>query len=177
MEIRAAGLADLTAFFPYLAAQLGDNGAHGNPLFQPMPRGLDQVPAATAANFTLGMDTPVGEAGWRRLWIAVDDAGIAGHIDLRARPEGTAQHRVLLGMGVRRDVRKQGLGARLVDTAAAWARDAGFSWIDLEVLSVNLPARRLYERSGFTGVGEVKDMFRIDGESLDYTYMSRKLQN
>jgi GNAT superfamily N-acetyltransferase len=177
MEIRAAGLEDLVKFFAYLGDQLRDNGTNGTPLFQAMPRGQHLVPAATAASFTLGMDTPVGESGWRRLWIAVDEVGIAGHIDLRARPEVTAGHRVYLGMGVRRDMRKIGLGARLVETAAAWATEAGFSWIDLEVLSANLPARRLYERTGFVQIGEVKDMFRIDGESLDYTYMARKLQN
>jgi GNAT superfamily N-acetyltransferase len=175
MEIRAAGLEDLVAFFAYLGEHLRDNGANGAPLFQPMPRGLQLIPAATAASFTLGMDTPVGEQGWRRLWLAEDALGIAGHIDLRARPESTAGHRIYLGMGVRRDVRKAGLGARLVGVAADWATSAGFSWIDLEVLSVNLPARRLYQRSGFSEVGEVKDMFRIDGQSLDYVYMSRKL--
>jgi GNAT superfamily N-acetyltransferase len=177
MEIRAAGIEDLARVFAYLGDQLTDNGANGTPLFQAMPRGQNVVPAATAASFTLGMETPVGNAGWRRLWIAVDDGGIAGHIDLRARPEGHAPHRVYLGMGVRRDVRRTGLGARLVEIAAAWAKDAGFSWIDLEVLSANLPARRLYERTGFVQIGEVKDMFRIDGESLDYTYMARALKN
>ena len=175
MEIRAARSADLPAFFAYLGDQLGDNGANGNPLFQAMPRGLREVPAATAASFSLGMDTPVGAAGWRRLWIAEDESGIAGHIDLRARPEGSAAHRVYLGMGVRRDVRRTGLGTRLVDIAAAWAKAAGFAWIDLEVLSDNLPARRLYTKNHFVQTGEVKDMFRIDGAFLDYAYMSRQL--
>ena len=66
------------------------------------------------------LGTPVGEPGWRRAWLALDEDGaIAGHVDLRARPERPAAHRALLGMGVHRDHRRQGLGARLIDTALA----------------------------------------------------------
>lgn len=71
--------------------------------------------------------------------------------------------------------RPQGLGARLIDAAMAWARsEAGIDWVDLEVLSVNRPARGLYERAGFAIVGEIADMFRIDGEQLAYTFMTRR---
>lgn len=42
------------------------------------------------------------------------------------------------------------------------------------MLSVNAPARRLYARCGFVQVGELADMFRIDGEALGYTFMARQ---
>ena len=176
MSIRPAVHTDLAALFAYLNDHLADNGKDGTPLFQPMARSESRLPPEKEAGFITGLGTAVGEPGWRRVWLALDDSGaIAGHIDLRARPERPAAHRALLGMGVHRDHRRKGLGARLIDAAMAWARDeAGIEWIDLEVLSVNRAARDLYARSGFAMVGEMPDMFRIDGEQHAYTFMTRR---
>ena len=176
LTIRQAVHTDLAALFAYLNDHLADNGKDGAPLFQPMARSESRLPLEKEASFVTGLGTPFGEAGWRRVWLALDAAGaVAGHIDLRARPERPAAHRAMLGMGVHRDHRRQGLGARLIEAAAAWARtEAVIDWIDLEVLSVNRPARELYERTGFAIVGEIADMFRIDGETLAYTFMTRR---
>jgi RimJ/RimL family protein N-acetyltransferase len=177
LVIRQARATELAAFFAYLDEHLGENGRGGAALFMPMARGDSRFPVEKQHAFITGMATALFEPGWRRLWLAFDDAGaIAGHIDLRARPERPSAHRALLGMGVRRDVRKAGLGARLIEAAVEWARaEAALDWIDLEVLSGNEPARRLYARCGFALQGEIADMFRIDGEALGYTYMSRKI--
>ncbi len=178
LSIRQAPATELAAFFAYLDDHLGDNGREGGALFMPMARGDSRFPTDKQHGFITGMATALGEPGWRRLWLAHDDSGaIAGHIDLRARPEKPCTHRALLGMGVRRDVRKEGLGARLIETALAWAgAETALDWVDLEVLAANEAARRLYARCGFVQMGEMPDMFRIDGESLGYTYMSRKIR-
>jgi ribosomal protein S18 acetylase RimI-like enzyme len=178
LAIREVTSGDLPLLFAYLGEQLTENGRNGNPLFQPMaPISDPTVPPAVKARFSNGLSTSVGEPGWRRAWIAVSASGaIAGHIDLRARPDAEASHRALLGMGVHRDHRRAGLGMRLIDAAKDWARaQAGFDWIDLEVLSANRPAIALYERAGFHKTGEVADMFRIEGECHAYTFMSLPL--
>ncbi|MCE3605487.1 GNAT family N-acetyltransferase [Massilia sp. P8910] len=177
--IRAAGGDDLDAFFVYLNDHLRDNGSGTTALFMPMPRAASRFGPEREAAFRKALGIALGQPGWRRLWLAIDaQGGIAGHIDLRARPEGACAHRTLLGMGVHRDARKQGLGARLIDLAATWAAgEAGLDWIDLEVLSVNAAARQLYGRCGFVQTGDIADMFRIDGEALAYTFMSRRLRN
>lgn len=60
--------------------------------------------------------------------------------------------------------------------AAAWAGATGqLAWIDLEVLSCNVPAVNLYRQAGFRTLGQFADMFRIDGESHGYTLMSLPL--
>lgn len=165
------------AFFAYLNDQLKDNGQGGTPLFQPMSRVLPTLAPERAAAFRQALETPLGQPGWRRAWIAVGPEGIRGHIDLRARPEPHAQHRCLLGMGVHRGWRGAGLGRRLVGMAVQWATaQDGLDWIDLELLSVNAPARRLYLATGFVQTGEQADMFRIDGEQHGYTFMSRPLR-
>jgi ribosomal protein S18 acetylase RimI-like enzyme len=175
LAIRALTQDELPAFFAYLDDHLLDNGAPGLPLFQPLPPKSGFPPDKRSA-FRSGMAAPVGRAGWRRAWIAVDGDGmIAGHIDLRARPEAPAFHRALLGMGVHRACRRQGLGLRLIEAARQWAMESGLHWIDLEVLSVNHAAHELYLRAGFRIVGEFDDMYRIDGKSLACTLMTLPL--
>jgi len=174
--IRPVGSADLPAFFAYLNAHLQDNGRDGAPLFQPMPRAQSLFPEEKIAAFSNGLALAVGAPGWRRAWIASGEGGIAGHVDLRARPDGHAAHRALLGMGVRRDRRRQGLGRALLEAAQDWAAlQPGLDWIDLEVLSANAAALRLYRGGGFVQTGEIADMFRVDGERLGYLFMTRPL--
>jgi ribosomal protein S18 acetylase RimI-like enzyme len=178
LAIRPAFEADLAPFFAYLDDHLRDNGAGGTPLFQPIAPGQPRLPAGLRIAFIKGIEIPVAQPGWRRLWLAIDPYGdIAGHIDLRGRPEPAATHRAMLGMGVHRVWRRRGLGRRLLETAAGWARaDTGIDWIDLEVLSDNLPAIELYARAGFTTVARVTDMLRIAGVSHGLSYMTIKLR-
>ena len=174
--IRAATPDDLAALFAYLDDHLSDNGRAGTALFMPIARSKSRFPPEKEANMRNGITVPVGLPGWRRPWIALtEDGKIAGHVDLRARVEKVSAHRALLGMGVHRDHRRQGLGAMLVDVVFDWAKTEGIDWIDLDVLSVNTPAIALYRRCGFTLVGEMPDMFRIDGESLGHTLMTRRV--
>jgi ribosomal protein S18 acetylase RimI-like enzyme len=178
VKIRPADAADLPAFFVYLDDHLRDNGRDGAPLFQPLSRAQSQLPAGLKVSFIEGMAIPVGQAGWRRLWLALDARGsIAGHIDLRSRPEPLARHRAMLGMGVHRAYRRRGLGAQLLATALDWARSGdGLQWIDLEVLSENHAAVALYLRSGFTMTARIADMLQIDGVSHDLSYMTWALR-
>lgn len=178
LTIRVAQAPDLPAFFVYLDDHLRDNGRDGAPLFQPLSRAQSQLPPGLKAAFIDGLAIPVGEPRWRRLWLALDARGsIAGHIDLRARPEPGARHRAMLGMGVHRAYRRRGLGARLLSTGIDWARNEGhLKWIDLEVLSENHPAVALYLRSGFTMTARIADMLEIDGVSHDLSYMTCALR-
>jgi len=168
----------LPALFAYLDEHLRDNGKNGTPLFQPVSRSESTFPANRKAAFANGLATPLGLPGWRRAWIARDATGaIAGHVDLRARPEKAAAHRVMLGMGVQRNHRRQGLATHLLRAAREWAeQETSVDWIDLELLTTNLPGRALYLANGFVMTGEVADMFRIDGEALGYTFMTLGLR-
>jgi ribosomal protein S18 acetylase RimI-like enzyme len=176
--IRPAGEADLAPFFAYLDDHLRDNGADGTPLFQPLARDALRMPPGLRLAFIRGIVLDTGEPGWRRLWLALGPTGnIAGHVDLRGRPEPGAAHRAMLGMGVHRAWRRRGLGRRLLATAVDWARDdAGMAWIDLEVLGANTPAIDLYLDAGFAMVARIADMLRIDGASHELGYMTLKLR-
>jgi len=168
----------LPQLFMYLDDQLQENGRDGMPLFQPLSRAQGRLPPDKAASFAGGLAIALGQPGWRRVWVALDAGGaIAGHIDLRARPDPLSAHRAMLGMGVHRAYRRLGLGRMLVDTALAWAEATPMlAWVDLDVLTGNLAARRLYQRAGFIVTGEEPDLYRIDGESHGSVTMSRRIR-
>jgi ribosomal protein S18 acetylase RimI-like enzyme len=163
-------------FITYLNDHLTDNGGAAG-YFQPMPRGQSALPAERAAPFRSGLAIAVGAIGWRRAWVArAADGQIVGHVDLRGHPESFTGHRCLLGMGVDRQHRRAGLGAALIAHARQWAAEvARLEWMDLQVMSQNRAALALYRRAGFATVGEIDDMFHIDGLAFSYTTMSMRL--
>jgi GNAT superfamily N-acetyltransferase len=79
---------------------------------------------------------------------------------------GTAQLRVLL---VHPDARGNGLGARLVDTCVAFARDAGYRRVRLWTNDVLTTARHIYLAAGFHMVAEKPNhSFSVDVVEQDY---------
>ncbi|MGP8305324.1 GNAT family N-acetyltransferase [Vibrio sp. YIC-376] len=178
MEIVEAKLSDLELFFEYLGTQLLDNAADDSPLFQPIAKAHCQISEPLQAKFRDGFKFSLGELGWRKLWLVKGFGGqILGHIDLRHCGDEYRFHRVLLGMGVDRNVRKQGLGIKLVETVIQFCRETnGVDWLDLNVLSENLPAKNLYMKCGFRVIGEMSDCYRIDGESVSELTMTVSTQ-
>ena len=53
------------------------------------------------------------------------------------------------------DQQGRGLGKQLVEFCIAYAKEQGFQGIRLDVVPDNTPARRLYEKCGFSYVGDI----------------------
>lgn len=178
MQIIPAQPHHLAGFFRYLDDHLSDNGVDGTSVFQPLSRKESKLSPGFKQRFERALGIPYGQSGWRKLWLAFDETGeIAGHIDIRPHPDANTSHRALLGMGVERSHRQQGLGSQLLETLISFATtQTQLAWLDLWVLTTNKPARGLYEKSGFVQRGELEDMFRIDGVSYGYTLMSRRIK-
>jgi ribosomal protein S18 acetylase RimI-like enzyme len=173
-SIDALSPVDFDEFITYLDDHLRENGSPDVGYFQPLSRSAASFPEERKAAFRAGLEIAVGEPGWRRAWVARGaEQQILGHIDLRGHAERYAAHRCLLGMGVHRDLRRQGLGTALIEHARVWAASSELEWLDLQVLSNNQAALALYEQAGFVRVGEVPHMFKIDGHAFSYTTMTR----
>jgi GNAT superfamily N-acetyltransferase len=95
-------------------------------------RGRINARSVTFFAYVTGIGEPAGLAG-----VYVDD-GVAD----------------LVSMWVRPAARGRGVGGALVSATADWAKDRGHGALYLWVTEANAPARRLYERYGFTATGE-----------------------
>ncbi|QUM90497.1 GNAT family N-acetyltransferase [Moritella sp. 36] len=175
MRIVEAKISDLARFFDYLGDQLTENGAEGEALFQPISRTQNNVSKQTREKFENGFDADLGSPNWRKLWLAKDSSGhICGHIDLRHHSEEYCFHRVLLGMGVSKKCRKQGVGEKMMEKVVGFCcENRSIDWLDLNVLSVNMPAKSLYLKCAFKVIGEISDYYRIEGESVSEITMTK----
>ncbi|MEO7966448.1 MAG: GNAT family N-acetyltransferase [Gemmatimonadaceae bacterium] len=93
--------------------------------------------------------------GARALLVAEDSSGICGTVQLGlAQPENQPHRADLSKMLVHRRARQQGLGELLMRYAEAMARDCGKTLLVLDTITGST-ADRLYERLGWTRVGEI----------------------
>ena len=93
-------------------------------------------------------------AGERALLVAADARGVCGTVQLvLEQPENQPHRAELSKMLVHRRARRRGLGAALMRAAEATARECGKTLLVLD--TANPGAERLYERMGWTRVGEV----------------------
>jgi len=111
---------------------------------------------------TYAREAAYTEEQWRG-WFSDRFALFLADLDDRAEPGGPAglagvydrdDVAGLLSMWVRPDARGRGVGEALMSAAAGWASARGRDALYLWVAEANEPARRLYERHGFTPTGE-----------------------
>jgi GNAT superfamily N-acetyltransferase len=127
---------------------------------------LSEAPYAFGS--TYAREAAFTEEAWRRrinersvtFFAHADPADTADSAIRAAEPAGLAgvyvEHETpdLVSMWVRPTARGLGVGEALVETAASWAKVHDYPSLFLWVTETNGPARRLYERCGFTQTGD-----------------------
>ena len=108
-------------------------------------------------------------------FVAVVDGKIVANLAVSAHQHTQTAHAAGLGMSVLRPYRGQGIGSRLLDTAIEWGERRALRRLELEVLSNNPRARRLYERKGFVIEGCRRGAVEVDGSFVDSLLMARCL--
>lgn len=169
----------LEDFFEYIAIHISENGQDGSILFLPFSKAQSKLSPELKIKFEEGMNKEYGEMGWRKAWLAINSENkIVGHIDIRSNNQLNSTHRVLLGMGVDRNFRGSKIASDLLKHLIEYCiSHPVISWIDLEVMTNNIPAKSLYEKMNFVQLSETKDMFRIDGVSYGYTSMTLNVEH
>lgn len=131
-------------------------GDEGEPLRELRLRALRADPGAFAESFEEARDRPLEDwVRWaadrsRVIVVAVDGERWVGMVACRRRePRSTW----LTALWVEPEVRGAGLGARLIEAAADWAREQGAETVELSVTTNNDAAAALYARTGFSETG------------------------
>jgi ribosomal protein S18 acetylase RimI-like enzyme len=101
---------------------------------------------------------------------AVVQAEVVGFCDIIPNAAKSFTHVGRLGMGVRREWRRQGIGRRMLDACLSLARIAGIEKVELEVFADNVGAVRLYDSFGFLQEG-----LKVRGRKLEGRYQDIKL--
>ena len=130
--IRRASGADTAAARELVFGVLAEYG------FAPEPAGTDADLMDLEAGFLAG-------GGLFDVAVA-PDGRIGACCGMKVLGDGRVE---LRKMYVRKDLRGQGLGQRLLDRALAWARGRGFPRVELETASTLKEAIALYRKAGF----------------------------
>ena len=127
-----------------------------------------QSPDNIAARIPLEVNSPEGF-----ILGAFDDGRLVGVTCMgRSSRLKSRHHGTLWGMLVADDVRRQGVGEKLVRELIARARTIdGLEVISLTVATVNVRAWRLYEKCGFTVFGAEPKALRINGADYEQRHM------
>ena len=108
-------------------------------------------------------------------FVAEADGQIIGEINFKCGTRRAFSHVATLGMSVKSEWRRKGVGRELLEAALEWAPTAGIKRVELYVYARNAPAIALYERTGFVHEGRRRNYIREGTEYLDDLVMARWL--
>lgn len=149
VEIRTAGGEDLEAFVTLALGLTRFNCAHQPSLAEGVT--LDGLMRARRRR----LEAAFTDRRDREIWLARVDGVPAGYLIARLHEPQEHEHDVHHRLGrvdevyVDPSFRGDGIGRRLLETAAAWMRRRGARLIRLEVFGWNEPALGFYQRLGF----------------------------
>ncbi|MCR5576835.1 MAG: GNAT family N-acetyltransferase [Oscillospiraceae bacterium] len=107
----------------------------------------------------------MAEAGAQ--YLCIRGGSIVGAFALNTEPQGSYQkadwsraladgsYMILHALAVDPRLQRQGLGAEVIRFCADKAKADGYQAIRIDVVPTNIPARRLFEKNGFSYVGDV----------------------
>jgi ribosomal protein S18 acetylase RimI-like enzyme len=143
---------------------------------------LDLFAAVAGEGLWLATEAPFDRREVRARWkeLLARDEGTLLVADVDGAPVGLAamvgRTEPELGMLVRADRRRQGVGDALVRACVEWARGRGARRVILHVFPHNEAAIALYQKHGFVDRGTVRRAYpRLSGEQWDAIRMVKEL--
>lgn len=167
ISVREATPADAAALLAHLKALAAEPGIN-------IPLALDEI--TTTLDQEKSLLASIAEASNAIMLVAEADGALVGELSLRAiSPRRAVRHVATLGMSVKHDWRRKGVGRALMTEALAWAPTAGITRVELYVYARNAPAIALYEQLGFVVEGRRRNFIREGDAYLDDLVMARLL--
>ena len=106
-------------------------------------------------------------------FVAVNDGRVVGWCDICRMDRPVYRHAGVLGMGILKEFRGQGLGRRLILAALERARKVSIERVELTVYVSNKRAIRLYKSVGFVREGVKRKGRKLDGVYEDVLMMAK----
>jgi len=110
------------------------------------------------------------------VFVAENSEGIMGRLSIARDPHPASEHVADLGVMVRRERRREGVGTALMNAAEEWARGAGVRKLELHVFPHNEAALRLYRSLGYEQEGFRRRHYRRDDVFLDAILMAKQIE-
>ena len=147
---------------------------------------LRLYPAAFTSDLAQGEARPMewwrelvvrkGGAGPSALFVATEAERLVGMAGMWGTDAPKQAHRGdVFGVYVRPEARGHRLADRLLEAALEWGRGRGMVLVTLGVVVGNEPAKRCYERAGFTVFGVQPMVVRVGGVFYDEYLMAKRL--
>ncbi|WP_448207328.1 N-acetyltransferase family protein [Azospirillum sp. sgz302134] len=106
-------------------------------------------------------------------FVAVVEGEVVGSLSLWTGAYARTAHEAGLGIAVRREHWRNGVGSRLMTVADAWVRARGLHRLALWVFGHNTRARRFYQTHGFQEEAVARRHALIDGRFADHVLMAK----
>lgn len=167
ITVREATPSDAAALLAHLKGLAAEPGIN-------IPLAPDELTTTLEQEKALLADISASERAI--MLVAEADGALVGELSLRAiSPRRAVRHVATLGMSVRADWRRKGVGRALLTDALAWAPSAGIKRVELYVYARNAPAIALYESLGFVVEGRRKGFIHEGDAYLDDLVMAKLL--
>ncbi|MDX5474742.1 MAG: GNAT family N-acetyltransferase [Bacillaceae bacterium] len=108
-------------------------------------------------------------------FLAELDNKLVGYLFAFGGQSNRVKHSAYLVVGVSSLVRGKGVGSRLFEALAVWAKQKQLKRLELTVMKQNEVAIKLYKKNGFEIEGTKKHSLCVDGEFVDEYYMAKYL--
>ncbi|WP_430409637.1 N-acetyltransferase family protein [Kordia sp.] len=140
-----------------------------------LPLTLDEYPNDINKETKLIKDYEVSENSI--FLVAVYEGQLIGNIDLTGSKRKKMFHTGMIGMGINKNWRNQGLGKILIENTLDWAKNhSKIEIVWLNVYASNNLGVHLYKNMGFIVSGIIKDFFKDENGYIDKIQMYQKIK-